>query len=104
MKAIILIWLTGMFMAQCSAQNKKAFSDFESGKEFMVMLQQKTDEEKKRVLTEESQLADSTLLLMKSFKGDDAVIFDTPKDDEIKQPRNVEKVFEERTVRKTLMD
>ena len=69
MKAIILIWLTGMFMAQCSAQNRKDFSDFESEKEFIVMLQQKNDEEKKRILTEESKLADSTLLLMKSLKA-----------------------------------
>ena len=32
------------------------------------------------------------------------MVFDTPKDDEIKQPLNVEKDFEERKVRKALMD
>lgn len=89
-------------MAQCSGQDQKPLSDFGSGRELMAMLQHKNNEEKMRILKEESQLADSTLQLMKSFRGDDAVIFNTPKGDEIKEARDIEKIFEENQVRDAL--
>ena len=96
--------ILGFCIAQCSGQDKKPLSDFRSGKEFSAMLKSKNNDEKNRILKAESQLADSTLQLMKSFRGDDAVIFETPKDDDIKEARNIEKIFEEQQVRNALQN